>query len=270
MSRLPDTLSVKRELWKLRREQLTFQLVGHCMEPTINEGDTVTFLCNPCAVKAGTIAVFSRGDALLAHRVVAVGPRGLITKGDAQEHFDPPVDWPKVLGVVTNVTSPCGQPRDCSYCRVGIQPLMNGPTIGTIVNVIHIAGANGVDILGKLAQHADPKRKPYWSFSLERVNPHDSLHSSSVDSIVSYLALEHIPYLGWLFELGCGILRDGGLLIIVDEMRLLGSLINSGGTFVDGCDRISKMNALDRGQYPFSLARVVRFSEQFLALVSKG
>lgn len=53
------------------------------MQPTMMPGDVVTVICDQRRVKAGEIAVYANGQRLLAHRVVAAGRFGILTKPDS-------------------------------------------------------------------------------------------------------------------------------------------------------------------------------------------
>ncbi len=72
---------------------------GSSMWPAIRDGATVSV--TPGAVRslrAGELVAFTRGPALVVHRVVAVEPAGLLCRGDALSRGDGVVAWADVLG----------------------------------------------------------------------------------------------------------------------------------------------------------------------------
>jgi hypothetical protein len=76
-----------------------FSVRGSSMWPAVRDGAMVSV--TPAAVRslrAGELAAYARGGALVLHRVVAVGPDGLRCRGDALSRDDAPVPWADVLG----------------------------------------------------------------------------------------------------------------------------------------------------------------------------
>jgi hypothetical protein len=77
---------------------------GASMRPLIGAETKLLVEFGPAAGEIGDIVVFPLGDILVAHRLVArrqrQGVAVLLTKGDAEPYFDPPVQPGELLGVV--------------------------------------------------------------------------------------------------------------------------------------------------------------------------
>lgn len=78
---------------------------GTSMEPTLQTGDVVVVVrgVKPGELSVGDIVVYRRGSSLIIHRVVSLGPSGIVTKGDNNWAPDPPVPYEAVVGKVLNV-----------------------------------------------------------------------------------------------------------------------------------------------------------------------
>ncbi|MCC6046963.1 MAG: signal peptidase I [Desulfurococcaceae archaeon] len=78
---------------------------GTSMEPTLQTGDVVVVVrgVKPGELSVGDIVVYRRGSSLIIHRVVSLGPFGIVTKGDNNWAPDPPVPYEAVVGKVLNV-----------------------------------------------------------------------------------------------------------------------------------------------------------------------
>ena len=78
---------------------------GTSMEPTLQTGDVVVVIrrVGPEELSVGDIVVYRRGGSLVIHRVVSIGPSGLVTKGDNNWAPDPPVPYEAVAGKVLSV-----------------------------------------------------------------------------------------------------------------------------------------------------------------------
>jgi len=77
---------------------------GGSMWPTVRDGATVSATpVDPRTLRAGELVAYTRGDALVVHRVVAVRPEGLRCRGDALALEDGVVPWAHVLGRATLV-----------------------------------------------------------------------------------------------------------------------------------------------------------------------
>lgn len=69
------------------------------MWPAIRDGATVSVTPGaPRSLRAGDLVAFTRGAALIVHRVVTVEPGGLRCRGDALGREDGLVAWADVLG----------------------------------------------------------------------------------------------------------------------------------------------------------------------------
>ena len=112
----------RRALFEIYRQQAASSWIeadGQSMQPLIHPGDwmLVEFGALPTAV--GEIVLFSRGDSVVAHRVVAHrrGSAPLITKGDAEPYCDPPLGAADVLGVVRALRHGPHSPPSGAGCR---------------------------------------------------------------------------------------------------------------------------------------------------------
>lgn len=127
----------RRALFTIYRQQAASAWVeahGQSMQPLIRPGDwmLVEFGALPTAV--GEIVLFSRGDMLVAHRVVAYHHRmaSVVAKGDAEPYCDPPLGAADMLGVVRALRhGPHSSPSDAG-CR--------GPSARAIARVSRWSG----------------------------------------------------------------------------------------------------------------------------------
>ncbi len=78
---------------------------GGSMAPTLRDGDRVCVqsLLGSSPPEPGEILVFRRDGRLIAHRLVAVSDRFVITRGDASPRNDFPLPSGRLLGRVTRV-----------------------------------------------------------------------------------------------------------------------------------------------------------------------
>ena len=127
----------RRALFEIYRQQAASSWIeadGQSMQPLIHPGDwmLVEFGALPTAV--GEIVLFSRGDSVVAHRVVAHrrGSAPLITKGDAEPYCDPPLGAADVLGVVRALRHGPHSPPSGAGCR--------GPSARAIARVSRWSG----------------------------------------------------------------------------------------------------------------------------------
>ena len=87
------------------RGELDLEAEGDSMRPAIRSGQRITVsLAAPGSLKVGDIVQILSGAETLVHRIVRIGPEGLLlTKGDGLLIFDAPVRGTEVLGRVTAV-----------------------------------------------------------------------------------------------------------------------------------------------------------------------
>jgi len=90
------------------RGTATLHTYGYCMFPCIQPGDRITVDARRIEkIAVGEIAVFRRGNRIVAHRVVEVGEREgipyLVTRPDLAWRNERPLTAADVLGVVTRV-----------------------------------------------------------------------------------------------------------------------------------------------------------------------
>ncbi len=72
---------------------------GASMWPTIRDGASVLVTpCDPRAVRVGDVIAYSRGGALVVHRVASLGADGVACRGDALSRDDAAIPWSDVLG----------------------------------------------------------------------------------------------------------------------------------------------------------------------------
>jgi len=83
-------------------EELTkFHYKGPSMLPTFKPGQVLYIRPQERAIKPGDVVVFSRGNEYIVHRVIAVNPEGISTRGDNNPHDDLWLLTPdQILGVV--------------------------------------------------------------------------------------------------------------------------------------------------------------------------
>ena len=79
--------------------RLRFRATGGSMLPAIAPGDLLEFhRCSAEALRRNDVVLLRRNGGLVAHRVVAVGPGSLVTRGDALPANDAPWDPRDVMG----------------------------------------------------------------------------------------------------------------------------------------------------------------------------
>jgi hypothetical protein len=77
---------------------------GSSMWPAVRDGATVAASpVDPRGLRAGELAAYARGGAVVVHRVVAADAAGLRLRGDALAREDALVPWGDVLGRVVVV-----------------------------------------------------------------------------------------------------------------------------------------------------------------------
>ena len=91
---------IKNLLIQLLKEgqQARVPAYGISMYPLLRPGDQL--LVEPTKPEIGDIAVFDRGDVLVAHRVYKIRQDNYFLKGDSLIHADTPVHINHILGVV--------------------------------------------------------------------------------------------------------------------------------------------------------------------------
>jgi signal peptidase I len=92
-----------------RGHSVRFRAKGGSMHPTIREGEAITVApARPAAIRRGDVILYRVGGGVIAHRVarVAQKPDGVlafISRGDASQSGDEPVEQPAILGRVVAV-----------------------------------------------------------------------------------------------------------------------------------------------------------------------
>lgn len=248
-----EVRDMRRVLWQAMSQTVTARLQGDCMVPTLYAGDELTIRCETRAIRSGDVAVIDNGTMWLAHRTVAVGLNGLITKPDSTQYFDGPTPWKSVIGVVTKATSPEGVLRNLEYELVGNHSDLSAPVLSALMGFLRVAGDRSLFIDAR-----DPK-------SAVTVQ---TLRRGSIPAPVDAIALQGLSYAESpreVFEAVHRSLRDGGLLVLVDELFRLPTYmpevcsLQPRGFLGDGRDAVAG----------YSLDRVVYYREQALVVASK-
>ena len=247
---MTDARSVQIALWKAQRRQLTFRMTGTCMQPTLCPSDQVTLeACSPAEFTAGDIVVFDNGQMWLAHRLIAVGRSGIMTKPDSREDFDPPTAWARVVGRVVRATCPDGSPRDLSYRADGASDDIPGPGRKTVACMAQVAGPWALELGTGSGQTAAEiaatgccvvavDRSPRALGEARRLSPGGlgvlfmqadatrlPFADDSFDSVTLYQALHHFNKPWEALDEAHRVLRPGGLIIAVEHQGLMRRLL---------------------------------------------
>jgi signal peptidase I len=112
------------------------RVTGGSMFPTFRAGEAITVApMTPGGVRLGDIVLFASRWGVTAHRVVRVtrGREGcvIITRGDALETFDAPVDASAVLGRVVAV-----ERRGSTVPLIGLRSRLLGAVPGRAVSLV--------------------------------------------------------------------------------------------------------------------------------------
>lgn len=198
------------------------------MQPTMMPGDVVRVTCDLRRVKAGEIAVYANGQRLLAHRVVAVGRFGIMTKPDSVEHFDAPVQWNQVIGVVSSAIDGTGVCRDLTYLPEGTQPLLPGPSANTLLSFVLVAGGRGVYVgsgLSHLVGRASGKLISGHQVSIVQASDFEAAEGQ-FDCLIYHMSRNSQ---GWIQEAtaACQLLRRGGLVLMVGSRNAANDAVRS-------------------------------------------
>ncbi len=77
------------------------------MAPLVRAGDRLRLApADRRHIRPGSLVAFCSEARLVVHRVLASGPAGVVTKGDALSRRDGPVSWDAVVGRVVAVAHP--------------------------------------------------------------------------------------------------------------------------------------------------------------------
>lgn len=77
------------------------------MAPLVRAGDRLRLApADRLQIRPGSLVAFCSDARLVVHRVLACGPAGVVTKGDALSRRDGPVSWNAVVGRVVAVAHP--------------------------------------------------------------------------------------------------------------------------------------------------------------------
>jgi hypothetical protein len=84
------------------------------MMPTLRQGDIVNVAPRK-SWRPGDIILVQRDQEMILHRVLANTAWGIITKGDALDHFDPPVAQTEILGLAVSRERQGKEKALCSF-----------------------------------------------------------------------------------------------------------------------------------------------------------
>ena len=110
------------DLWKRTRRTVEARFAGDSMEPTIPSGARLRLSCG-MEVAAGDVVAFVHDGHVLVHRVLAIAPPLVLTRGDGLVIPDPPVSCDRVFARVEALqrgddwTAPAG-PRESAAQRL--------------------------------------------------------------------------------------------------------------------------------------------------------
>ncbi len=198
------------------------------MQPTMMPGDVVTVICDQRRVKAGEIAVYANGQRLLAHRVVAAGRFGILTKPDSVEHFDAPVQWNQVIGVVDRAINSAGVCRDLTYLPEGTQPLLPGPSANTLLSFVLVAGGRGVYVgsgLSHLVGWASGRLICGHQVSIVQASDVGAAERQ-FDCLIYHIARNSQDWVQGVAA-ACQLLRPGGLVLIVGSRNVMNDAVRT-------------------------------------------
>lgn len=90
------------DLWKRTGRTLQARFTGDSMQPAIPSGSRLRLACG-AAMSPGDVAAFVHDGHVLVHRVLAIAPPLVLTRGDAVVVPDPPVPLDRVFARVEAV-----------------------------------------------------------------------------------------------------------------------------------------------------------------------
>lgn len=94
-----ETLARTRTVWVIEGSD--------SMAPLVRAGDRLRLVpADRPHIRPGSLVAFCSDARLVVHRVLACGPAGVVTKGDALSRRDGPVSWDAVVGRVVAVAHP--------------------------------------------------------------------------------------------------------------------------------------------------------------------
>ena len=101
---------------QVNNQSMRLKVTSGSMLPQLMPGDYINLeLAPPESLRCGDIVVFQNDGELVTHRLVSINPHYCLTKGDALQGFDPPIDRSRLLG------------RVVAFERSGKVTLLRGP-----------------------------------------------------------------------------------------------------------------------------------------------
>jgi len=104
-------------------DRLPIPAQGNSMKPIIVEGDLVRVapIGSLADLKIGDIVLFERGEGLILHRVIAIGKKTVILKGDGEMYSDGIITGGMLLGRAESIHR-----GSRAYVISGLRPLSRG------------------------------------------------------------------------------------------------------------------------------------------------
>lgn len=97
----PRHLAAVAALWQREEREITASFAGGSMLPTIRPGDPIRLrFTRDCAI--GDVVLSIVRERITLHRLIARGPRWLLTQGDANYVPDPPITADNILARVVD------------------------------------------------------------------------------------------------------------------------------------------------------------------------
>jgi len=99
---VPEILEREGEAWA--------RAASSSMAPLIQVGDELRVVpLDPALVRRGMILAYRDERRLIVHRVLANGPQGVVTKGDALAKPDGLIGWDRIVGRIVAIRTPSGR-----------------------------------------------------------------------------------------------------------------------------------------------------------------
>jgi hypothetical protein len=116
---LPHAIRATFDIYRDQRASAWIKAQGDSMRPLIAPGAQLLVEFGATPARVGQIALFSQGDRVIAHRLVAWRPGhgGWLAKGDAEAYADGPIEPGDMLGVVRAVRRAPDAPATTVGCE---------------------------------------------------------------------------------------------------------------------------------------------------------
>ena len=116
---LPHAIRAAFDDYRGQRASAWIKAQGDSMRPLIAPGAQLLVEFGAVPARVGQIALFSQGERVVAHRLVAWHPGrgGWLAKGDAEAYADGPIEPNDILGVVCAVRRAPDEPATTIGCE---------------------------------------------------------------------------------------------------------------------------------------------------------